>query len=81
VAIDRERARAAKSKVKSLLPKGVRVNGLGLTQVGDDYAVKLNLESPLRPGVELPASIDGVPLVVEHVGPIAKREPGRSGAS
>lgn len=67
--------------MKSLLPKGVRVNGLGLTQVGDDYAVKVNLEDPLRPGLELPESIDGVALVVEHVGRIAKRRAGGCGAS
>jgi hypothetical protein len=75
--IDLERARAAKKRILTLLPKTVKVNGIGITQVGDDYAVRVNLEEPLRDDLSLPGSVDGVPVVVKVVGQIAKRIPPR----
>ena len=73
MAVDIERARSAKARIRSFLPRALKVNAVGITQVGDDYAVKINLEEPPRPGLRLPDAIDGVPLVVEVVGRIWKR--------
>ncbi|HEV8239977.1 MAG TPA: hypothetical protein VGS57_11465 [Thermoanaerobaculia bacterium] len=72
MAVDLERARAAKRRLRELLPKAAEVNGIGITQVGEDYAVKLNLAAPVE-DLDLPDSVDGVPVVVEVVGRIAKR--------
>lgn len=69
------RARAAKARVSTLLPKQLKVNGVGITQVGEDYAVKVNLAEPPGEGVSLPDQLDGVPVVVEVVGRIQKRSP------
>ena len=73
MAIDLERARAAKRRLRELLPADLAVNGIGITQVGEDYAVKLNLAAPPADDLDLPRTVDGVPVVVEVVGRIAKR--------
>ena len=71
--IDIERARAAKRRLYELLPDSLQINGIGITWVGEDYAVKLNLDSAPPDGLDLPRAVDGVPVVVEVVGKIAKR--------
>jgi hypothetical protein len=73
VAVDLERARAAKRRLRELLPGALRVNGIGITRVGEDYAVKLNLAAAPGEDVDLPRDVDGVPVVCEVVGPIVKR--------
>ena len=63
--------------VDSIRPNEVTViadmTGVGITKVGADYAVKVNLRSPLPKGVTLPADIDGVPVCVDIVGKISRR--------
>jgi hypothetical protein len=73
MAVDIARARGAKALILSVLPKTVKVNGVGITQVGADYAVKVNLAEAPGLGVSLPPTIQGVPIVVEVVGKIRKR--------
>jgi len=73
VAVDLERARAAKRRLRELLPGSLQVNGIGITQVGEDYAVKLNLAAAPADDVDLPRAVDGVPVIVEVVGKIVKR--------
>ena len=73
MAVDLERARAAKRRLRELLPRGLPVNGIGITQVGEDYAVKLNLAAAPAGDLDLPHTVDGVRVVVEVVGAIAKR--------
>jgi hypothetical protein len=73
VAITIERARAAKAAAKQELGHVPGVSGVGLTKVGDDYALKVNLRDELPPGVKVPESIAGVPVQVEVVGTIRKR--------
>lgn len=60
-----EQAQVAKIKVKRLLAGAAEVAGIGVTRVGDDYAVKVNLSAP---GAEIPDNIDGVPVRVEVTG-------------
>lgn len=68
-----EKARAAKALAVSRLAGLAQVNGVGITRVGQGYGVKINLSEQLHPGTEIPAAIDGVPVVVELVGRIIPR--------
>jgi len=71
---DLDRARAAKQAVEALLRDVSGVRGLGITKVGERYAVKVLLSAP--PEASLPKTIDGVPLVVTVSGPIRKQSAG-----
>ena len=71
--VDLSRARSAKRRLRELLPGDLAVNGIGITQVGEDYAVKLNLAAAPADDRDLPHTVDGVRVVVEVVGAIAKR--------
>ena len=62
--------RLVKAKVVGLVSKWPQVNGVGITRVGEKFAVKVNLSTPVPAGFDLPGSVDGVPVVVETVGPI-----------
>ena len=68
-----EQARAAKQSAKTLLAALPGQVGVGITKVGDDYAVKVNLSQPLPAGVSAPERIGDVPVCVEVVGKITKR--------
>jgi hypothetical protein len=71
--ISLEQAHAAKASAKLELAGITGVVGIGLTKVGDDYAVKVNLSAALPPGVRLPDRIGGVPVRVEIVGVVRKQ--------
>ncbi len=68
-----ERAQAAKAAALRRFKDLGKVVGVGITRVGGEYAVKVNLSEPLGPGVEIPSEIDGVPIRVELTGPIRPR--------
>ena len=68
-----EQARAAKDSAKALLFALPGVVGVGITKVGKDYALKVNLREPLPQGVSAPERIGDVPVRVEVVGRIVKR--------
>lgn len=68
-----EQARAAKVSAKSLLAAVPGVVGVGITKVGTDYALKVNLNAPLPPGTVVPDRIGKVAVKVEIVGDITKR--------
>lgn len=68
-----EHARAAKESAKVLLASLPGVVGVGITKVGEDYALKVNLREPLPAGVSAPERIGDVPVRVEVVGRITKR--------
>lgn len=71
--ISLEQARAAKESAKALLAHLPGVVGIGITKVGEDYALKVNLRAPLPAGVTAPERIGDVPVRVEVVGTITKR--------
>jgi hypothetical protein len=71
MSITLEQARAAKKVALAKLANVPEVVGIGLTMIGDDYGLKVNLRA--APKQELPASIDGVPIQVEVVGTIRKQ--------
>jgi hypothetical protein len=68
-----EEARKAKEKTKELLSQSSAVVGIGIIRVADGYGVKVNLETEAPGDLKLPASIDGVPIVVDVIGKIRKR--------
>jgi hypothetical protein len=70
-----DRARAAKAAAQRTFERLGTVVGVGVTRVGDDYAVKINLSEPLEPGVACPTHVDGVPICIEVIGTIRKRIP------
>ena len=73
MAITLEQARAAKESAKTLLAALPGVVGVGITKIGEDYALKVNLGAPLPEGVSPPERIGDVPVCVEVVGRITKR--------
>ncbi len=81
MAIAIEQARAAKASAKTELASVPGMVGIGLTKVGDDYALKVNLRSALPARVHLPERINGVAVRVEVVGPILKRKGERERAT
>ena len=68
-----ERAQAAKKTALRLFETVDSVVGVGITRLGGEYAVKVNLSGPVAPGTELPTEIDGVPVRVEVTGAIRPR--------
>lgn len=63
-----ERARAAKQKLSKILADVAELRGLGIAILADGYGVKVNVARRLAWNV--PAEIDGVPVIVEIVGAI-----------
>jgi hypothetical protein len=73
MAITLEQARTAKESAKLLLAAMPGLVGVGITKIGEDFALKVNLGAPLPTGVSVPERISGVPVCVEVVGRITKR--------
>jgi hypothetical protein len=71
--ISLDRAQAAKRAALERFEKLGTVTGVGITRVGGEYAVKVNLREAVVPAVEMPADIDGVPVRVEITGTIKPR--------
>lgn len=69
-----EKARAAKTRALDVFRREATVVGVGITRIDGGYGVKVNLQSPPGPGAKLPESIDDVPVRVEVVGQIRKRQ-------
>jgi hypothetical protein len=68
-----EQARAAKAKALVTFSQEVTIVGIGITRVGEGYGLKINVrEAPAR-SMQLPDSIDGVPVRLEIVGTIGKQ--------
>lgn len=66
--------------VRSVKPKALRVFGekaavvgVGITEVEGGYGLKVNLREAPEAGVDLPKTLDGVPVRIEIVGTLRKR--------
>lgn len=70
-----DQARAAKPRVHELLRDVLPLAGVGITRVGEGYAVKVNLSAAPGDGIDLPTEVDGVPILFEVVGQVRKRDP------
>jgi hypothetical protein len=66
-----DEARRAKEAVLSMLEHHGAVNGVGVAPVEGGFAVKVNLSAPAA-DVQLPTTIEGVPVVWEVVGEVRK---------
>jgi hypothetical protein len=73
MAVTLEQARSAKESARTLLAALPGVVGIGITKIGDDYALKVNLDAELPKGVSAPDRIGDVRICVEVVGRITKR--------
>jgi hypothetical protein len=70
-----DRARAAKARAHIVFSKLADVVGVGITTIGSEYGLKVNVSSPPPSSTTLPKRVDGVPVRVEVVGKIRKRDP------
>ena len=70
-----DRARAAKARAHQVFSKFADVVGVGITTIGSEYGLKVNVSSPPPSSDTLPTEVDGVPVRVEVVGKIRKRDP------
>lgn len=68
-----DQARAAKARALQIFRDLGAVASVGITRVDDGYALKVNLRSPLRPGVSPPTAVEGVPVRVEVIGQVRPR--------
>ena len=69
-----DEARAAKKRAMDVFKGLVPVVGVGITKIDGGYGVKVNLRDKPKAKITLPETIDGVPVRVEVVGTIRKRE-------
>jgi len=69
------RARAAKARAHEVFSKLADVVGVGITTIGSEYGLKVNVSSPPPSSNTLPSEVDGVPVRVEVVGKIRKQDP------
>ncbi len=68
-----DQARTAKTKAAKVFGRKANVVGVGITEIGGGYGVKVNLREAPEPGTDFPESVEGVPVQVEIVGRITKR--------
>jgi hypothetical protein len=66
-------ARGAKEKAKQIFSQFGTVKGIGLTKMGERYAVKINFESEPHDRDRMPREVEGVPVVVQITGPLRKQ--------
>jgi hypothetical protein len=71
--INLHQARAAKAAVLKTFRRLPNLSGVGITKVGDGYAVKINLREPMPKGTQLPGEVDGLPVTIEITGTLRKR--------
>jgi hypothetical protein len=71
VSISAQKARGVKQRLAESLASCAQLMGVGLTKVGEDYAVKVNLSEPTEHAI--PKRVDGVCVVVEVVGAVRPR--------
>jgi hypothetical protein len=69
-----DKARAAKARAHEVFSKLADVVGVGITTIGSEYGLKVNVSSPPPPSNVLPSEVDGVPVRMEVVGKIRKRD-------
>lgn len=63
-----EQARRAKVQVGHMVRHIPEVNGIGITRLGNGWAVRVNLVSKPSDTSKLPVAVDGVPIQTKIVG-------------
>lgn len=69
-----DEARAAKPSALEVFERVGNVVGVGITRIEDGYGLKVNLSQLPGKNVTLPTEVKGVPVRVEVVGKIRKRD-------
>lgn len=69
IAATLEQVRKAQPKLADLLHDVAEIHGIGIAKLGDGYALRVNLAIETT-ATTIPPEIDGVPIIVEIVGPI-----------
>jgi hypothetical protein len=69
--ISRDQAQAAKAEALDVFSRIGEVLGVGISKVGPDYVLKVNLRT--APSREPPTEVGGVPVLVELVGAVRPR--------
>jgi len=72
-AVNLKRAQAAQDRLLDALGGHPEVNGVGISRADGGYVLKVNVRSAAAPDV-IPAEMDGVPVRVQTVGSIRKRQ-------
>ncbi len=73
-----EKVRAAKPAAEKIFTDLLGEVSIGITRVKGTYGLKVNLTKAPPSKIDLPATVDGVPVHVEVTGPITKRTPPKS---
>ncbi len=66
-------ARVARKRAKDELSALPGVTAVGISKVGDDYVLKVNLREPLPAGIVAPTQIAGVAVLCEVIGRVTRR--------
>ena len=72
-AITLEQARAAKAEAHDIFSRIGEVLGIGITKIGQNYAIKVNLRAATPKAASAPRTVRGVPVKLEVVGAIRSR--------
>lgn len=72
-AVDLKRARAAQDRLADAVGDRPGVNGVGLARADGGYVLKVNVRTSAARDA-IPAEMDGVPVRVQTVGPVRKRQ-------
>ncbi len=72
--LELERVRAAKEEGKRVFERHGTLAGIGITRVGERWALRVSFAAPPRDPLLLPQEIAGVPVVVRVVGPVRKQQ-------
>ncbi len=70
-----DEVRAAKAQALAVFSALAEVVGVGITTVGSAYGLKVNLTALPNSTKALPTHVAGVPVKIEVVGTIKKRNP------
>lgn len=76
-----QKARDAKAETLRIFTGLAGSAAVGITRIGDQYGLKVNLARPLAESVSPPSSVNGVPLRIEVTGRITKQPPSEAGDS
>jgi len=69
-----EKARAAKEKLKRLLSGVPEVSGIGITRLGEAYALKVNLACDLGDPALIPEEVNGLRVLKHVTGRITRQD-------
>lgn len=72
-AVTLEQAQAAKAEAMDIFSRLGEVLGVGITKIGPDYAIKVNLRAEPAASASAPKEVRGVPVKLEVIGRVRPR--------